>query len=75
MTDTFDFLTIENTFRVLIFVFLFGYCLFSLVLMFRIKILADTLQTKKSGFVSLVANLHFFLVLAGSILVGILILF
>ena len=75
MTDIVDIITVKNAFRLLIMVILFGYSLFSLVLMFRIKILADTLKTQKSGFVSFLAQLHFFMVLAGSVLVAFLILF
>jgi hypothetical protein len=75
MTDIVDILTIKNVFRVLIFVILFGYNLFSLVLMFRIGILADTLKTKRSVFVSLLSKAHFLMVLVGSILVAFMILF
>lgn len=75
MIDIVDVLTMKNVFRVLIFVILLGYNIFSLVLMFRIRILADTLKTPKSPMVSMLATVHFFLVLAGSILVAFLILF
>jgi len=75
MDSTIDLFTIKNSFRLLIFVLLFGYTMFSLVLMFRIKILAETLETDKSAVVNFLAKLHFLMVLVGSIIVGILIMF
>lgn len=73
--DIIEILTIKNVFRVLVFVIMLGYCIFSFVLMLRIRILADTLKTQKSGVVSLLAKLHFLMTFVGSILVGFLILF
>lgn len=75
MIDIVDIITTKNVFRLLIFVILFGYNVFSLVLMFRIRILADTLKTEKSVLVSMLAKLHFLMVLIGSILVAFMILF
>lgn len=75
MVDAFDFFTIQNAIRLLIFVFAFGYCIFSLLLMLRIRILAETLKTPKSPLMVALAKIHVLMVVIGSILVGILILF
>jgi hypothetical protein len=69
-----DILTMRNVYRLLVLVILFGYNLFSVFLMLRIRILAQTLKTKKSALALKIAQLHMFIVFAGSILVGILIL-
>lgn len=75
MVEVLDLLTIKNSFRLLIFVLLFGYAMFSLLLMLRINILADTLETVRSGLVKFLAKLHLLMVIIGSVIVGILILF
>ena len=75
MVEVLDLLTIKNSFRLLIFVLLFGYCMFSLLLMLRVSILAETLETIRSGFVKLLAKMHLMMVIIGSVIVGILILF
>lgn len=75
MVEVFDLFTIKNSFRLLIFVLLFGYAMFSLLLMLRINILADTLETVRSGLVKFLAKLHLLMVIIGSVIVGILILF
>lgn len=72
--DIIDFFTMKNAFRLLIMVFVFGYVLFSLVLMLRIQILSDTLLTKRSPLVNYLAKIHFFMVLVGSIVISLLIL-
>jgi hypothetical protein len=73
--EMFDLLTIKNVYRLLMFVILFGYNLFCFFLMLRIRILAQTLKTKKSIFTIRIAQIHCLVVFGGSILVGILILF
>lgn len=75
MVDVLEILTMRNGFRLLIFVLLFGYSMFSLLLMFRIRILSDTLETVRSPLVSILAKVHFLMVILSSIAVGILIMF
>lgn len=75
MVEFIDIFTVKNALRLLIFVFLFGYCIFSLLLMLRIRILAQTLKSPKSLLMASLARLHVLMVIIGSIIVGILILF
>ena len=75
MVEALDFFTVKNALRLLILVFLFGYSIFSLLLMLRIRILAQTLKTPKSPLMSLLAKIHVLMVVIGSVLVAILILF
>lgn len=75
MIDVIDVITFKNVFRVLIFVIMFGYNFFALMLMLRIRILADTLKSSNSKLIVFLAVMHEIIVLGGSILVGFLILF
>ena len=75
MIEAMDIFTVKNALRLVILVFLFGYVMFSLVLMLRMKILAQTLKTPRSPLIALLAKMHFLMVLIGSILVGFLIMF
>lgn len=70
-----DLLTLKGIFRVLIFIVLFGYCAYSLFLMLRVRILAQTLKTDRSPFVAFLGRIHFLIVIIGSIVAGTLILF
>lgn len=74
MDEVFELITVRNALSLLIFVFLFGYVVFAFLLFLRIRILAKTLETIRSGFVVLLANAHFLMVLIGSIVVALLIL-
>ncbi len=74
MTNSFDFINLDNALNLLIFVILFGYCVYAFLLMMRVRILAQTLNTEKSSFISFLAKIHFFVVLAGSVVVTFLIL-
>ncbi len=74
MLELTDLLTMGNVFRLLLMVILFGYAGYSFLLMMRVRILAETLKTERSGFVSLLAKLHFFMVIVGCVIVGILVL-
>ena len=75
MVDFMDIFTVKNALRLLIFVFLFGYSAFSLLLSLRVRILAQTLKTPRSALVATFAKLHLVMVVIGSIIVGILVLF
>ncbi|MBN2100994.1 hypothetical protein JW710_03860 [Candidatus Dojkabacteria bacterium] len=75
MTEFFDMLTVRNTLRLVILVMLFGYCIFSFFLLLRVRILAQTLKTDKSWFINLLAQIHALVVVVGSIIVSILVLF
>ncbi len=75
MVEILDVFTIKNMLRLVLFVFMFGYCAFAFLLSLRINILAKTLKTPRSSFITLLAKVHFLVVLIGCIIVGILILF
>lgn len=75
MVEFLEIFTVKNALRLLIFVFLFGYSAFALLLSLRIRILAQTLKTSKSALIALLAKMHFIMVVIGSVIVGILILF
>lgn len=75
MIEFLEIFTVKNALRLLIFVFLFGYSAFSLLLSLRVRILAQTLKTPRSALIALLAKMHFLMVVIGSVIVGILILF
>lgn len=75
MEDLIDILTLKNVLRVLLLVVMFGYNIFALMLMLRLRILAQTLKSSNSGMISFLSLMHMIIVLCGSILVGFLILF
>ncbi|MDD3662069.1 MAG: hypothetical protein PHG63_03305 [Candidatus Dojkabacteria bacterium] len=75
MVDIIDLLTVKNALRLVLFVFMFGYVVFSLLFGFRIRILADTLRTKASRLVSMLAQIHFVAVLIVCVVVSLLVLF
>lgn len=74
LTNSFEIINVKNALALVVFVVLFGYCVYSFLLMMRVRILAQTLKTDKSSIVSFFAKVHFFIALAGSILVVFLIL-
>ncbi|MBN1618982.1 hypothetical protein JW887_06630 [Candidatus Dojkabacteria bacterium] len=74
MVDPFDFFTLKNAFSVLMLVLLFGYCIFSLLLMLRVRILSQTVETKLGGFINFLARAHLVFVVAASIVIAILVL-
>jgi vacuolar-type H+-ATPase subunit I/STV1 len=74
MNTIVDFLTIKNVFRVLVFVIMFGYVVYSFLLALRVKILSQTLKTKVSKVISLLGYIHFVIVLISVLVIGIMIL-
>lgn len=74
MSEIIEFLTIKNAFRVLIFVILFGYVVYSFLLALRVKILSQTVKTKVSKTLYVFACIHFGIVLLSGIIIGIMIL-
>jgi hypothetical protein len=74
MVEALDFLTLKNALRLVVIVFMFGYCVFAFILSTRVKILADTLKTEKSGTMAVLAWSHFLMAIIGCVIVGILIM-
>lgn len=73
MVSIIDFLTLKNALRLLLLVFMFGYCIYAFFLMMRVKILAQTLKTEKSATIATFAWLHFIMVIVGCLITAILI--
>lgn len=74
MNSVIEILTVKNAFRLLVFVIMFGYIVYSLLLALRIRILSQTLKTKISKSISTLGYAHFVIVLLSGLVIGIMIL-
>ncbi|MCA9376989.1 hypothetical protein H6763_03055 [Candidatus Nomurabacteria bacterium] len=73
-TPSVSFLGINFVFKLLFFVLLVGYILYSFLLLLRVRILADTIKTPHSGKVMFATTIHLLISLIGGFLAMILIL-
>ncbi len=69
-----DILTLRNVLKVAMVVILFGYVGYTFLMMMRVRILSQTLNTVRSAFVYTLARIHFFGALIGSLIVVLLVL-
>lgn len=73
-TPAMGFLGLNFVFKLLFFVILVGYALYAFLLLLRVRILSDTVETPQNKLIQLIASAHLALSLIGGFLAMILVL-
>lgn len=74
MNEVMDLITLKNVLKVLVFVILFGYVIYSFLMTLRVKILSQTVKTNVSQLIQVFGWIHFIVVVASGLVIAILIL-
>ena len=74
MEEIIEILTIKNAIKLLAFVIMSGYLIYTFLLSLRIRILSQTLKTKISKSIQLMSWVHCILVSGACLIIGVMIL-